>query len=217
MFFHFPPNRVFHRGDALALSEFTNSMADGKGIEFDERLLSPKSDETVCAIRTIPLNELHMREFCREHGIVSYLPLKRVWRVSEHFKNGRLYRYQKEVLRPMFTSYLFAKMNGDQKALLWASKKITTVLTPQEPDRFLMELKAVHAFELAGLEQELEFNEGIRENDQFVIESGIWSGVIGRLEKKKGRFKWAVWLDFANQYIQTVINPAKYKLRRLED
>jgi hypothetical protein len=192
-------------------------MTDGTGIEFDERLLSPENDETVCAIRTIPLNENHMREFCREHGIVSYLPQKRVWKVSEYFKNGKLYRYQKEVLRPMFTSYLFAKLNSDQKAQLWASKKITTILVPPSLDRFLMELRAVHAFELAGLEQELEFNEGLRENDQFVIESGIWSGVIGRLEKKKGRFKWSVWLDFINQYIQTVINPADYKLRRLEE
>lgn len=185
-------------------------------IDFDERILSPESGELVRPVRTIPLNEFKMREFCRENGIVSYLPLKKEWKVREYVKNGKSYRYSKIVMRPMFRSYIFVRLNDAQKAMLWASRKIARILTPASQEQFLMEIRAVHAFELTGLEQEVEFNSEIHEKDSFMIESGIWAGVSGWLEKREKHFEWVVWLDFANQYVRTTINPSLMKMRRLE-
>ena len=184
--------------------------------EFDEGILTPSEHELVLPIRTIPKNEFKIRDYCQALGIVSYLPLVKTWKISSYVKKGRSYRYSKEVFRPMFKSYVFARINAEQKAKLWASHLISSILKPDSQEQFLMELRAVHAFELTGLQQELEFNADVHENDQFIIETGVWAGVRGWLEKKEKRYEWAVWLDFVSQYVRTTIDPSTMRMTKVE-
>ena len=81
--------------------------------------------------------------------------------------------------------------------------------------RLLEDIRAVRAFETAGLEREVEFNVGIREGDRFLIETGVWEGVTGWLERKERKFLWTVELEFVNQLVRTTINPSEYRMSRL--
>ena len=70
--------------------------------EFDESILTLSGTEVVCPVKTTPLHEFKFRDYCRENGVVSYLPLRRTWKVHNLTSNGKAYNYSKEVLRPMF-------------------------------------------------------------------------------------------------------------------
>lgn len=184
-------------------------------VEFDEQILKPEGDEIVCPIYTIPLNEFRLRDFCKENGIVSYLPLKKIWKVNEFLKNGKPYKQRQLVLRPMFPSYIFVKLQKQQQQAIWNSHSIVRFLYPSTQESFLNDIRAVRSLELTGLSQEIEFNAEISEGDRFVIESGIWEGVTGWLKKKDKRFLWTVELEFINQFVSTTIDPSGLKMTRL--
>ena len=186
-------------------------------VEFDEGILTPEGDEVVCPVYTVPLNEFRLREYCKEHEITCYLPLKKTWKVHNVTSKGKSYGYSHEVMRPMFPSYVFVKMDAQKKAKLWSSHTIVAFLVPSTQESFLEDIRIVRACELAGMEHELEFNAEIRVKDRFVIQSGVWEGITGWLEKKENRFRWTVQLEFQHQTISSIINQAEYKMTRLEE
>lgn len=181
-------------------------------MEFDERLLEPFGQEKVLPVYTMPLNEFRVKEYCFKNGICCYLPLKKVWKVNAYMSHGKPYKNSRVVLRPMFPSYVFVKVSAEQQSLLWSSKTILRFLETTRPDRLLEDIRAVRAFETTSLEQEIEFNVDIKEGDRFIIESGVWEGVMGWLKKKDKKFLWTVELEFVNQIVRTEINPAEYKM-----
>ena len=183
--------------------------------EFDESILRLSGTEVVRPVKTTPLHEFKFRDFCLENGIVCYLPLRRVWRVRNVTSNGKNYNYSKEVLRPMFTSYVFVKTPLERLKSLFESKLITKIIHVVDLDAFLEEVKTVRKFELVGLEQELEFHEDISVGDRFQILSGVWEGVTGWLTCRDKKFKWTVQIEFLNQLITTTINPSKFKMIKL--
>ncbi len=69
--------------------------------------------------------------FCQENGIVACLPLKKSLRVKKQISNGNEYQYAKTVLRPMFPSYVFAKLNPDQRSLVFRSNAIVHILSEE--------------------------------------------------------------------------------------
>ena len=77
--------------------------------DFDESILQPVGTEVVRPVRTTPLHEFQFRDYCREKGVVSYLPLRRAWKIHNLNARGKSYNYSREVLRPMFTGYVFVK------------------------------------------------------------------------------------------------------------
>lgn len=191
---------------------------DDSTIEFDEQILLPSEGESLYPLRTVPKNEFKLRDYCREKGILAYLPVRKEWKIVDYVKgkDKKHYSYRKIVFRPMFASYLFVRVNEEQKAQLWATKKVIRVLKPASQEQLRMELRAVRAFELTGLEQEIEFNAEVKEGMPFVIDSGVWSGVTGWLVKKRKCFEWTVRLEFANQYVKTIIDPSTLVMRPLE-
>ena len=96
--------------------------------EFDESILTPSGTEVVCPVKTTPLHEFKFRDYCRENGVVSYLPLRRTWKVHNLTSNGKAYNYSKEVLRPMFMGYVFVKTQPEELRKLFESKQIVRIL-----------------------------------------------------------------------------------------
>ena len=193
-------------------------MADtAPEMDFDERLLHPAATEHVCPVYTVPLHEMRLLDFCRQHAIVSYLPLRRAWRVKTHNRGNRQYTYRNEVLRPMFPSYLFAKMNADQRAALYSSGDVVRIIGVADQPRLLAELQVVHQVEQIGMTTELEFNPGLCEGDKFLIESGPWQGITGWLTKKEKRFLWSVEIESVGTIIRATLDPSQYKLTKLEN
>ena len=184
--------------------------------EFDESILTISGTEVVRPVKTTPLHEFKFRDYCQENGLVSYLPLRRVWRVrNQTSSKGKTYSYSKEVLRPMFTGYVFVKTPLERLRGLFETKLVTKILHVADLDAFMEEVKTVRQIELVGFEQELEFNADIAVGDRFQIQNDIWEGVTGWLTCRDKKFKWTVQIEFVNQTITTTINPSKFKMIKL--
>ena len=184
--------------------------------EFDESILTISGTEVVRPVKTTPLHEFKFRDYCQENGLVSYLPLRREWRVrNQTSSKGKTYSYSKEVLRPMFTGYVFVKIPLERLRGLFETKLVTKILHVADLDAFMEEVKTVRQIELVGFKQELEFNADIAVGDRFIIQNGVWEGVTGWLTSRDKKFKWTVQIEFVNQTITTTINPSKFKMIKL--
>ncbi len=184
--------------------------------EFDESILTISGNEVVCPVKTTPLHEFKFRNYCQKNGVVCYLPLCRTWKVHNVTSNGKSYNYSKEVLRPMFISYVFVKTLPEKLKNLFESKQIIRILPIPDLPAFMEEVRTVRQVELVGYKQELEFHEDIVNGDRFLIQSGIWEGVTGWLTCRDKKFKWTVQIEFLHQLITTSINPSKFKMVRLD-
>ncbi len=185
--------------------------------EFDESILTISGTEVVRPVKTTPMHEFKFRDYCKENGLVSYLPLCRVWRVrNQTSTKGKTYSYSKEVLRPMFTGYVFVKTPLERLRGLFETKLVTKILHVADLDAFMEEVKTVRKVELVGFKQELEFNADIAVGDRFQIQSGVWEGVTGWLTSRDKKFKWTVQIEFVNQTVTTTINPSKFKMIKLD-
>ena len=182
---------------------------------FDESILQLTGTEVIRPVQTTPRHEFQFQDYCREKGIVSYLPLRKAWKIHNLNTNGKAYNYSKEVLRPMFASYVFVKIPLEELRSLFETKLIIKILQIRDLQAFLEEVRTVRRAELVGLKQELEFNEGIAVGDRFMIQNGVWEGVTGWLTCRDKKFKWTVQIEFVNQTITTTINPSKFKMIKL--
>ena len=184
--------------------------------EFDESLLKPSGTEVVLPVQTTPFHEFKFRDLCLENGVSCYLPLRRAWKVHNLNVKGKAYNYSKEVLRPMFTSYVFVKSPLERLRSLFETKLVTRILSVADQPAFLEEVRTVRKVELVGFKQELEFHADIAVGDRFIIRSGVWEGVSGWLACRDGKFKWTVQFEFVNKLVTTVIDPSKFKMEKLE-
>ncbi len=184
--------------------------------EFDESILTLNGTEVVCPVKTTPLHEFKFRDYCLANGIVCYLPLRRVWKIHNLTSNGKAYNYSREVLRPMFTGYVFVKTPLEALRSLFETKLITKILMVTDLEAFIEEVRTVRRAELVGFKQELEFHEGLAVGDRFQIQNGVWEGVTGWLTCRDKKFKWTVQIEFVNQTITTTINPSKFKMIKLD-
>ena len=182
---------------------------------FDESILQVTGTEVVRPVQTTPRHEFQFRDYCRDKGIVSYLPLRKAWKIHNLNTQGKSYNYSKEVLRPMFASYVFVKTPLEELRSLFETKLIIKILPVSNLQAFMEEVKTVRRAELVGFKQELEFHEGLAVGDRFIIQNGIWEGVTGWLTCRDKKFKWTVQIEFVNQTITTTINPSKFKMLKL--
>ena len=182
---------------------------------FDESILQLTGTEVIRPVQTTPRHEFQFQDYCREKGIVSYLPLRKAWKIHNLNTNGKAYNYSKEVLRPMFASYVFVKIPLEELRSLFETKLIIKILQIRDLQAFLEEVRTVRRAEVVGFKQELEFHEGLAVGDRFMIQNGVWEGVTGWLTCRDKKFKWTVQIEFVNQTITTTINPSKFKMIKL--
>ena len=184
---------------------------------FNEAILKPVGAEVVCAVRTAPLHEFKLEEHCAGRGIVTYLPLRRTLKVHKVTSKGRPYSYSREVLRPLFPSYLFVKAELPLIRELYDTRRIQRYLQPVNLESFLDEIRVVRKCETVGFGQELEVHEEIPEGGRFLITSGVLEGVEGCLTQRDGVFKWTVEIEFCQQFITMTIDPTKFAMKPLDD
>ena len=186
---------------------------------FDESILSPVDEEIVRVVFTTPLNEGHLRDFCNEHGIVNYLPLRKTFLLKRHVRNGKSYQYQSIVLRPMFPNYIFVKLQPEQRSQIFRSNTVVRILADedQRSRKLIDEIRVIRRIEEIAKTEELEFNPTIKEGGKFLIESGPWQGVYGWLKKKRKRSLWTVEIECVNSLVQATIDPSQYKMSAVEE
>ena len=203
-----PCEKIFFRGVAER-AKIRRNMA-----EFE---LEPLAGALWMPVYTQPLHEFRLRDFLTNHNIVCYLPTVPEWKIR-HIKSKKgTYEYRKVVERPMFRGYLFARLRQEDKLVCWQSRSVISFLEVSEPEQnsFLKELRAVRMMEMLAREQPLEYGSEVHEGDKFIIESGAFEGVEGRLLKKNRQFLWTVEIECLNRSISVEIDPAKLKMRKL--
>ena len=183
---------------------------------FDEAILAPTGDEVVRAVRTSPLHEFQFEEYCKSIGLTTYLPLRKALKFHNVTRNGKGYSYSKEVLRPLFASYLFVKVPLPQLRRLFDSKLILQILAVSDMQKFLDEIRTVRKFEVVGFGQPVEIHQEIAVGKRFLINSGIWQGTVGLLTKKDNLFTWTVEIEFCNQFLSTQIDPTEFQMTPYE-
>ena len=168
-------------------------------------------------IYTQPLHEFRLRDYLINHNIECYLPTVPEWKI-QHVKSSKgIYEYRKVVERPMFRGYLFACLRSEDKTVCWQSRSVISFLEVSESaqEDFLKELRAVRLMEVLARENPLEYGSEVQEGDKFVIETGAFEGVEGRLLKKNRQFLWTVEIECLNRIISVEIDPATLHLRKL--
>ena len=194
-------------------------METGKPeLNFTERLFDLQQGEIVAPVYTFPRQELRFIDFCNANGIVSYVPLKKEYKVQRQRHGLKEYHYPREVMRPMFPNYAFARLNQEQRSRIFRSNAVVRILPVYEPDlpRLLDEIRTVHQIEMIALDEPMEFNAEVREGEHFVIESGPWSGICGWLKKKNKAFLWTVEIECIGGLVQATIDPSIYKMSRAD-
>ena len=179
--------------------------------------MAPVGEEIVCAVRSMPLHELKLQEHCIREGLVIYLPMRRTLSIHNVTSKGRPYTYTKEVLKPLFPSYMFIKAEMPAIRELYEARMICKYLLPLQQERFLDEIRVVRKCEIVGFEQELEVHDDIPEGGRFLITSGVWEGVEGLLTHRDGVSKWTVEIEFCKQFVTATIDPTKFSMKPLYD
>ncbi len=160
-----------------------------------------------------------MYEFCKTHGIVCYLPLRKIWKVMTRRYGNKSYRYSKEVIRPMFPNYMFVMLTPEQRTPLYNTFAIVKILQDMSlvQEKLVDEIRVVHQIESIAMEEDIEFNAKIKEGSKFLIESGPWQGVYGWLKKKRNRFLWSVEIECVGSIVRATIDPSQYMMSPVED
>jgi hypothetical protein len=186
---------------------------------FDARICTPGEREAVRCVYTRPNQEIRLYEYCKTHGIVCYLPLKKVWKVLTRRYGDKSYQYPNEVIRPMFPNYMFVMLTPEQRTPLYNTLAIVRILydTEQNQQKLLDEIRLVHQIETIAIDEKIDFNAEIKEGKKFLIESGPWQGIYGWLKKKQKRFLWTVEIECVNSMVQATIDPSQYKMTPVEN
>ena len=185
---------------------------------FDERILKPVGDEVVRAVCSRPNKEAVFEKYCKDKGIVCYLPVRRAVKIHNIVRKGVPYSYSKEVLRPLFMSYVFVKISEAGLSSLHRSNAIVRILPLQyDQQQFLDEIRVVRTCETVGFQQELEVHEDVLVGKPFLIKSGVWEGIRGELVEKDNVSKWTVKIEFCHQFVTTNINPTQFKMIPLDE
>ena len=170
-------------------------------------------------VYTQPLHECRLRDYMIARGIPCYLPMLPEWKIRKVNSDKRAYEYKKQVFRPMFRGYLFARLALDDKVECWQSRSVIAYLdVPREAqENFIRELKSVQMIEELGKNSPVEFGSEIKEGERFEIESGIFEGSIGKLVKKNRQFLWTVEIECINTVLSVAIDPAEHKMRKISN
>lgn len=184
---------------------------------FTESLFEISDDDLVLPVYTKPMHEVRFLEYCRHNGLTAYLPMKKEIRIKKRSYGAKQYEYQQEVYRPMFASYVFARLNSDERALAFKSDDVLRMLRVDvnQVPALLRELRTIRKIELVGRTEALEYNTSIKEGDKFLIESGAWEGVYGWLKKKEKNYSWVVEIECVNTMVRAEIDPSKVKMSRV--
>ena len=169
-------------------------------------------------IYTQPLHERRLLNHLQKTGIPCYLPLLKHATYKNVRRQNRTYQYLKEVLRPMFSGYLFACLAQEEEENAWRSRSIVRIIKNEAftQDKLIAELNLIRRFELAAQTQKVEVLPHLVPGKKVVITSGPWEGIYGIIERRKKPLRFIVNLDIMERAVATEIDISQIKLAAVE-
>ncbi len=168
--------------------------------------ITRKPDHTWIVVRTKPRCEKKLNEFCKNRGIVSYLPLRR---------SVRRYRNRKvEFMVPIFSGYVFCHVPIAQYSTVNECRHTAHILRPDSDmeDQLIEELRGIRIFEAAMKEGEITVRPEIEVGRRVNIKSGPLSGLTGIVTRWKGKVRLAVNVEMVGQSVSIEVDAAEVEL-----
>lgn len=153
------------------------------------------------ALYTRGRHEKSVEHQLRKRGVETYLPLQRVVRTWSDRK--------KEILTPLFQSYVFARFSPEEKRKVLTSPGVVRIVGSSSHVAFQVPEKDLNAIRLF-LEQDLKidpfpyFRKGVR----VYVRSGIFKGVEGFVIQKNSQHRLVISVDALMQSISVEIDQA---------
>ncbi len=121
--------------------------------------------------------EKKVADVCVVHGIEHYLPLR---------EETKIYQRRKvTVHKPLFSGYLFAAFEPDQRIFLHRTNHVIRVLAPDDEAGLVRDLEQIRMALEA--DPRLEADAAFREGRRVIITSGAFAGIEGILATTRGR------------------------------
>lgn len=159
------------------------------------------------ALYTRPRHEKKVDDQLKEKGIISFLPM--IERMRQ-WKDRR-----KKVMMPLFTSYVFAKMDLKNRYIALQTHGVIRLVS------FGGEPAAIPSWQIEQLQQvikkpdTLELEHYFREGDLVEVIHGPFSGIKGRLREIRGETRLVINIDGIFQSASFVIE--KNFVEKLEE
>lgn len=152
-------------------------------------------------IGTKPRQEKKLAEFCRENGVLCYLPL---------IKKAHSYEKRKlvEFFVPMFPGYIFCCLNDEKfKTITRQSSFACRIQVDEFDERQLIgELNDIRRFEELTKELEVMINPDITKGSKVTVVNGPLKGLQGIVEHRKDKIIISVNIDILGQSVSAEIN-----------
>lgn len=138
-----------------------------------------------------PRCEKKVDEYCRAHGIESYLPLRRETKIYQ--------RRRVTVQKPVFPGYLFASFDSDGRRRVLKSNNIVRILDTRNEDGLLHELAQIR--QALAVDPTLGTCDALKEGRRVKICAGPFMGVEGLVAALKGPAKVRLNVDMIGQAV----------------
>ncbi len=174
-------------------------MATHKPVYVDELFGNLEVDSSEIykwyVIRTKYQSEKALAKWAKDNNIDYYLP---------QYTSTRKYQYRKiETTKPLFSGYLFVKMNYDQKNILLRPGYIIRIITVKHQDVLVDELRKFYYVKEKGYE--LLPADIIEQGTKVKITSGPLAGTIGFVLEGDNPNKIIITANIINQAVEVTL------------
>jgi len=174
-------------------------MATHKPVYVDELFGTLETDPSGSlkwyVIKTKYQSEKSLAKWAKDNDIEYYLP---------QYTNTKKYQYRKiETTKPLFSGYIFTKMNYDQKITLLRPGYVVRVIPVKHQDLLLEELKRFHFIKEKGYS--LMPAEGLAKGTKVKVVNGALAGTIGFVLEGENPNKIIITANIINQSVEVTL------------
>lgn len=181
-------------------------MATHKPVYVDELFgtLEVDASETYkwYVIRTKYQSEKALATWARDNNIEYYLP---------QFTSTRKYQYRKvETTKPLFSGYIFVKMNYEQKNILLRPGYVIRIITVKHQELLLEELQRFYYIKEKGYS--LLPADGLKKGTKIKVINGALAGTIGFVMEGDNPNKIIITANIINQAVEVTLKNENIKI-----
>ncbi len=157
-------------------------------------------NSTWTPIRTKPKMEKKLEEFAKANLVPVYLPL--IKKVKRYVRSTAVH------YKPMFPGYIFAAINQESYATLLRANRIVFKIDVDEVGEIQLigELNKLKKLESYSETKDLIVEPGIKKGTTVMISHGAMKGMVGIVEKRKGKTMLTINIEMLGQSVSTELD-----------
>ena len=150
-------------------------------------------DSQWVVVRTKSRGEKKVLEYCHNHAVTAYLPLRRSVR---HYAKRTV-----EFMVPIFTGYVFCQIGPDELITINGCHNTARVIRPSRDMeiQLISELRNIQIFEKAMAKGEITVKPEISVGNVIIIKTGPFAGLSGVVKRWKTKVRMTVAVEMVGQ------------------